>query len=365
MAGRLALALLLVLAGAARGGDRLEVRAVTANVRPPSKDDRDPAARAARLAAALAALKPDLVCLQEVDDALAARLVADLAGAGLAHARRLPSRLLVAARWPIAREDFAAFTLSGPPWRAEGWAGKGLARVGVDAPLGRVVVATTHLATDDLHRRCQALEAADAVGAHGASPPAQAFDRARPPVLLLGDLAAGDDDLARRLLAGRADLSPARGKAPPATSAVLLRPGGDVGVRATRVEAALAGEVARPGLLAVLELRRLDHAPRPDLRGASAAWRAVAAEARPVIVRDRAGAEARAGRGRTRGLVLAALGVALLALGRRRRGGRRGCLLPALGLAALHAATWFMVQGAVLEPYLAQALVKAERQLDD
>lgn len=367
---RAALALVVVVAaaGAARGADRLEARVVTLNARPARADSGADAgaARAARLSAALVALRPDLVCLQEVDEALAERLLPALAAAGLTHARRLPARLVVAARWPIAREDFAAFTLSGPPWRQDGWAGKGVARLGVDTPVGRLVVATTHLTEHEPHRRCQALEAADAVGDHGARPPAQPFDRARPPVVLLGDLGgAGGDDLARRLLLARADLTPAPGAPPASFSAVLLRPGGDVALRATKVVPALEGEVARPGLVATLDLRRLDQAPRPALGHLRTAWRAVAAEARPAVAAAADDARARAAGGRRRGLVLAAVGVALLALGRRKRGGRRGCLLPLAGLTALHAATWFMVQGAVLEPSLEQALTRAARQLDD
>lgn len=391
------LALLLLLTGglltagasAARAADRLQVRVVTQNARglPLGADDQAP--RLARLGAALAALTPDVVCLQEVwDEADAEALAGHLAEAGLSHWRRFPSRLwgsglVVVSRWPIVTEAFTPFTLSGKPHRpghGDWYAGKGLARVTIDTPLGRVLVANTHLNArhegDEYlyHQIGQALEAADAVGDHGARPPAADFDPARPPLLLLGDVDCPLDAAPRRLLAARADLTFA---APDlGGDVVMFRPGGDVAIKVKKVAPALGGEVDlgdgrrgrltdQAGALADLELRRLDRAPRPALHTLTARWRAAAAATAPLVEAELQACRARASAGRSRALLLALVGVALLLAGRKRKGRRQGCLLPLLALAPLHVALWSMYLGAVYERSLEQGLVKAARQLEE
>lgn len=363
----LTLLLALLLAGAAtpaRAADRLELRVVTLDV----VQGGGP-----RLGAALAGLRPDVVCLQSVwSDADAEAITAALREAGLTHAARFPSRLrgsglLIASRWPLGGPTFAPFTLAGAPHQpraSEWWDGPGLARVGVDTPLGRVLVADTRLharGTDDeflLHRLGQSLEVADALGDHGARPPEHDHDPARPPLLLAGRLDLDPDGVPWRLLTTRADLTPA--STPPASEALLYRPGGDVAFKVRDVGPALDGA----GLVAALELRRLGRAPRPGLQALSVRWQAAASEARPLVEAELEACRARGAAHRARGLLLALVGVVLMAAGRRWKGKRRGCLLPLLALVPLHAAVWSTYLGAVHERLLERGLVKAAHQLD-
>lgn len=352
------------LAASARADDRLTVRVVTLD----AVEGGGPT-----LGAALAGLRPDVACLQSVwSEADAQALTDELAKVGLAHAVRFPSRLrgsglLIASRWPVADRTFKAFTLAGEPHRpfaSDWWDGPGVGRASLDTPLGRLLVADARLhARGDgdeffFHQLAQALEAADAVGDHGARPPEHDHDPARPPLLLAGRLDLARDALPWRLLVTRADLTPVDRSA---VEAILYRPGGDVAVTVKEVAPALDGR----GLLAELELRRLGRAPRPALRALTIPWRAAAAEARPLVAQELEASRERGAAHRSRGLVLLVTSLALMAAGwRAKQGKRRGCLLPLLALVPLHAALWSMYLGAVHERLLERGLVQAAWQLE-
>jgi len=324
------------------------------------------------------------------DDDHAATLVRDFASLGLAHHRTFSSHpgnsgLLVVSRWPILSAEFTRFTLAGKPhkpWHADWYGGKGIGCVLIDTPLGPLRVADTHLharysATSNEylhHQLAEALQAADALGDHGARPPAAVFDPVRPPLLLLGDINCVEGSLPRRLLTTRADLTPAAPRL--GIDVVMYRPGGDVSVRVKRTATVLATEVdlgdgARgrlsdhTGVLAVLELRRLPRAPRSTLAHLAPLWSATAAEALPLVDAELAAATQRASAARGRGYLLTLLGGVLLFVGRKKApsGKRGGCVLLALCSVVLHWAVWSMYLGVVYEPYVQRGLTEARARL--
>src|SRR5688500_1423089 len=147
----LLLALLLAVPALAQEPRELTVRAVTLNAWGlPFGLAADREARVRALGPALAALRPDAVCLPEAWlSGHAQALGAAVGNAGLGNSRNFPSRrwgsgLFVASRWPIADAAFTTFTLSGKPhkpWHADWYGAKGLARVLLDTPVGPLAVA--------------------------------------------------------------------------------------------------------------------------------------------------------------------------------------------------------------------------------
>jgi endonuclease/exonuclease/phosphatase family metal-dependent hydrolase len=104
--------------------------------------------RMGRLPAALVALEPDVVCLQEVWLAADRERVAAGLGAGWRVAPASGGGLLLAARHPIAEDLFTPFPAFEGLSVVERMARKGWLEAVVDLPAGRVRVVTTHLAFD-------------------------------------------------------------------------------------------------------------------------------------------------------------------------------------------------------------------------
>lgn len=377
----LALTALALLAAPARADEPpLPIRVVTFNAWGVPVGSEHKEARLARVGAALAALQPDVVALQELwskDDLDAVQR--DLAAGGLRHAERFPSRfgsgLLVASRWQLSTAQFQRFALGGKPhavWHADWWGGKGAARVRVNTPYGAVLLVDTHL-----HARygsqeylptqlSQALELVDVAGEAGTNEWAAALRsdaksfEARLPLVLAGDLNCGVGDLPFELLRARAGLQPA---APDlGIDWVLLRPGTVLGLRVKKVTRALTEPVDlgdgvtaplsdHPAVVVDLELRRLTAPPRVD-RGAVARsqWEELAPEVRTVLEDELAVTGERVVTARVAAAFLLLLTVGAGALARWRRGKRGSCLTVVLAVLLLHLATWGLYFGVIYEP---------------
>ncbi len=380
------LLVLFLLAPVAARADEppLPIRVVTFNAWgvPVGSDDKE--ARLARIGAALAALQPDVVALQELWSREDLDLVQrDLAAGGLRHAERFPSRfgsgLLVASRWQLSTAQFQRFALGGKPhavWHADWWGGKGAARVRVNTPYGAILLIDTHL-----HARygsqeylptqlSQALELADVAGEAGSNEwsaalrtDAKSFE-ARLPLVLAGDLNCGVGDLPFELLRARAGLqTPAPDLGPnQAIDWVLLRSGTVLGLRAKKVTRALTEPVDlgdgvtgplsdHPAVVVDLELRRLTAPPRVD-RGAAARaeWEGLAPEVRTVLQDELEVTGERVVTARVAAAFLLLLAVGGGALARLRRGRRGSCLSVLLALLLLHLATWGLYFGMIYEP---------------
>jgi endonuclease/exonuclease/phosphatase family metal-dependent hydrolase len=339
-------------------------------------------ARVRTLGAELVALKPDVVCLQEVwrgEDGKA--LLAALAAGGLPHGKHwsdglVGSGLLIASRFPLEEMGFHVFTQAGKawkPWHGDWYARKGVALVELATKAGPVRLAVTHL-----HARrgsdeylpiqiTQALEAAKAVGDVGARP---TNDPSRPPLVFAGDINSRRDALPFRLLVAGAALEAPRDDL--RVDWVFARDGASVEAELERVKPILDqpvdlgdGQPAvalsnHPGRLATIELRPLgSRAPTPS---PALAWESVAPEAREVVTRER---DAALGRARwTRGAALTLLlASATLFWVARKKGRWRGCLLVLAAVGLVSLATLFSWMGAVHEPSLAPALDAAREAL--
>ena len=327
-------------------------------------------ARIAAIGARLAALKLDLVLLQEVwVEADGVALGEALAAAGLSHQVHeseglLGSGLLVASRWPITDSDYTPFELSGKlhkPWHGDAWARKGFLEVRLETPLGRLVVVDTHLHAGyggveyEAVQTAQALQLSSALGDLGARPPPQREDGARPPLLLAGDLNVELGSLPFELLRRRCDLRPAKATLG-GIDWVLLRDGGGLRWRVKRVEHALREEVElpegpaplsdHPAVLAELELLAGGPA-RWEPAQREREWLSVAREAHPWLSEERDQAGLLAGRWTRRAVVLLLLGGALLWAGHKRKKKRGQCLLALASLCLLHLAVWAMYLGVV------------------
>ncbi len=382
--------LALVAAPAARADEPpLPIRVVTFNAWGVPVGSENKEARLARIGAALAELKPDVVALQELwskDDLDAVQR--DLAAAGLRHAERFPSRfgsgLLVASRWQLSTAQFQRYALGGKPhavWHADWWGGKGAARMRVNTPYGAVLLVDTHL-----HARygseeylptqlSQALELAAVAGDAGSDQWAEAMRadaksfEARLPLILAGDLNCGNGDLPFELLCARSGLSPA---APDlGIDWVLLRSGTVLALKTRRVARALVEPVDlgdgvtgrlsdHPAIVVDLELRRLTAPPRVD-RGAAAQaeWLGLAPSVRAVLTDELSLTGERVTTARVAAAFFLLLAVGAGALARQRRGKRGSCLSALLAVFILHLATWAVYFGAVYEPVYRDGLEAA------
>lgn len=391
----LAFTALALLAAPRAGADEppLAIRVVTFNAWgvPVGSDHKE--ARLARIGAALAALQPDVVALQELWSKDDLDLVQrDLAAGGLRHAERFPSRfgsgLLVASRWQLSTAQFQRFALGGKPhavWHADWWGGKGAARVRVNTPYGAVLLVDTHL-----HARygsleylptqlSQALELAAVAGepvanewAAALRSDAKSFE-ARLPLILAGDLNSGAGDLPFELLRARAGLQPAAPDLAPdqAIDWVLLRSGTVLGLRVKKVTRALTEPVDlgegvtgplsdHPAVVVDLELRRLTAPPRVDRAAmARADWEALAPEVRTVLEDELALTGERVVTARVAAAFLLLLAVGAGALARWRRGKRGSCLTVLLTVLLLHLATWGLYFGVIYEPGYRDGLAAA------
>ncbi len=391
---RLLWVMVLLLAGSAApaAAGPLRLRVVTFNVWGlPWGIAAHREARLERIGPALAALRPDVVALQEVwVEADGERLRRVLADAGLVHSLHLSdgflgSGLLVASRHPLGAERFTRYEAAGKPhkpFHGDWFARKGVVVVRLDTPAGPVLLADTHLharyGTDEYLpvQVAQALQLIEAVGDFGRRPPEVTGDAARPPLVLAGDLNARWGSLPLRLTLAGAALRPVDEGL--GIDWLLVRDGGALEVRVRRVEAGLLtedvdlGEGVRaplsdhPAVLAELELR-----PRRPVRGAPSprgdpAWPAVAAEARDLLEAARDERDRGGRRGRLRAGALLLVAGAAFAVGRRRRKARRGgWLLMLLALGLLHLAVWALYLGVVYEPGLQQGLEAALGRLDE
>ncbi|MGE0712829.1 MAG: endonuclease/exonuclease/phosphatase family protein [Planctomycetota bacterium] len=366
----LLLALLWASAPAHAAPERERLRVVSFNVWGlPWGISRQRAERIAALGPALAALKPDVVALQEVwVRADGEALTQALAAAGLVHATHehaglLGSGLLVASRYPIEARRFEPYELIGKlhkPYHGDAWARKGILSLTLRTPLGALRLVDTHVHASyggSEYRDVQAaqlLQLAGAAGDFGANPPPERADAARPPLLLLGDLNVRADSLAFRLLCARADLVPASREL--GIDWVLLRDGGGARWKVRKIQETLTDPVdlpsgARPlsdhpAVVADLELQRGPPA-RWDPPGAQRAWREAAAAARPWLTAQRDLAREWSGRWTGRAVFLTVVGALLLFASHRRSKKRGQCLLAALGLLLLHLAVWAMYLGVV------------------
>jgi endonuclease/exonuclease/phosphatase family metal-dependent hydrolase len=382
------IALLLLATPGAAWSKTLELRVVSYNVWGLPwgiADYRE--ARVARIGPALAKLKPDLVALQEVwlpEDGVT--IAKALAAAGLPHSVHqsegfLGSGLLIASRYPIEVEVFSQYRLAGKPhavWRGDWFARKGVLIVRVETPLGMVRFADTHLharyGSDEFMpvQISQALQAADALGAHGAEPSPHADDPARPPLILAGDLNSVVGAHPFELLLARSAIAPTKGKL--RIDWVLARDGGALSARVLRAKHGLTdkvdlGDGARGALSdhpAVLSRVRLEtRAPRRwDPKARQAAWRTTADEALPTVNAALSAAQEDTRRGRTRTVLLLLIAAGVFGLDRRRRRkDKKGCLLPLITLVCLHLSVWTLYKGVVLGPSMAVELEEARRIL--
>ncbi|RMG09414.1 MAG: hypothetical protein D6731_19665 [Planctomycetota bacterium] len=348
--------------------------------------------RLAALGPALAALKPDVVALQEVwVPADGERLARDLAAAGLVHHRHvseglLGSGLLVASRYPLQGARFVEFYLAGKPHRVghgDFYARKGALLLRLDTPAGPLLLADTHwharygTCEYEALQVTQALQVIDLLGDHGARPPARPDDPARPPLVLCGDLNSERGDLPFRLLCAGAALRAPR--APLRIDWLLARDGGRVRVDVLGVRPhALSDPHPLPGGgrarlsdhdAVVVDLRLAPGRPRAEPpEQARERWEAVSAEAIRLLERERAAVRDLQERALGRAVVLG-LASLLLFLGarawsrRKEKPGRLGCALGGASLLALHLLAWAIYFGALFAPYYAAGLARGLARL--
>lgn len=330
-------------------------------------------ARLERVAPAVLALEPDLVCLQEVwveEDGLA--LIEAFKAGGLEHhafesSGLLGSGLLIASRYPIQATRYEAFELTGKlhkVWHGDAWARKGALEVRVKTPLGGLRVVNTHLHASYKGDEYTALQIAQAaqlghfLGDFGINPPQRGGDSARIPLLLLGDLNFRRGEGAFEVLNGIAALDAPSDKLLE-IEWLLTRNGGDVQVKVRKLAHALTEEVElgegslaplsdHPALVCDLRLRRgppQGWSPARD----RVAYAAAAARVRPVLVQARDASLADAARWRNRALVLMVLGGLFMFLTQSKRGpkGKGRCCVSCLSFVFLHVAIWAMYLGVV------------------
>jgi endonuclease/exonuclease/phosphatase family metal-dependent hydrolase len=159
--------------------------------------------------AAIRALDPDVVCLQEVWTARTRAALVEALGPDLSAAQSDRGGLLLLSRWPIREEAFTPYPVTEGLSVVERLAGKGVLDVVVETPAGPLRVVSTHMVAFDVTSREAGLPVLLEVVAR----------RPDLPLVLAGDfnlrrLASDHDALSpsyRRLLdAGCTDAAPPR-----------------------------------------------------------------------------------------------------------------------------------------------------------
>ncbi len=351
--------------------DPIHVRVVTFNAwdMPAGMSDAN-GPRIEKIGAALGALKPDVVCFQELwIDQDAERVVADLAAAGLVHARRYPSGLVgsglqICSRFPIKESSFLRYRCGGQAWKlwhCDFYGGKGIARVRVETPLGPLDVADTHMHAvygDEAEylatRTAEALEAAEFL-----------VEKDGVPLVLAGDLNARKGSLPFELLAHGARFTelPAEDR----IDWVIARSGATLSAKVTSYERALAGPVAlsdgqtrtlsdHEARLAVVTLERAPRVPPREAGGHAPYPRAD--EAFSVLESALAASSTR-----SLGEVLPALIlVSLIGMATRRKKPERVWLRRPLLLCALAATGVLLALAFLFEPRERDGLRDAQRR---
>jgi endonuclease/exonuclease/phosphatase family metal-dependent hydrolase len=236
----------LVSSPAARAESPIRLRLVTWNVWGVPLITTDLDERLAALPDALAALEPDIVCLQELWTARHIESVsARLSQRGLRHFRRFESPdgvtgLIVASKLPLGAAVFRPFSFGRMPhsfWHLDWLVEKGVADVTVETPLGALRLQNTHL---------QAQYRTDGYGAERLAQAVEVVlgsrDRANEPLVVAGDFNGPGDDLPRRTLrdlGGFADAAPHSSE-----DSVYVRGAGEVSLRIVSARTALAGSVS-------------------------------------------------------------------------------------------------------------------------
>lgn len=370
------LALLLVLAFClpARADDQeLEVRVLTFNVWGVPLVSTHRAARWRALEPAIKVLDPKIVALQEVfyDEDVEA-LSAMFRRLGFEHVFRHPHRvgggLLTASRFPIRSARFEAYRAAGRPHsiaRPDFWAGKGIAILELETPLGLLRFANSHLHAQYGRPEefkptvlAQAIQASESLEALGLQPGAPAGSR--PPLILGGDINSAWDDLPFQVLAARAALLPAAPEL--GIDALFSRSGSELSIRSRGARSVFAEPVElddgvrqtlsdHKGIVGDFTLRvapsKLEATPVKD-------WKLLQESAARLL------SEAIARRRRSRlicGAVALLLIGAALALARRKARSKRlkKVALTAIGLGVL-AALYFAL---IYEPMALRALEEA------
>lgn len=375
MFGGIVLSTTLLALGSPVETTPIQVRVLTFNVWglpiiSPSREER-----IERTGRAVAELRPDLVTFQEVWlDEDAGRLAAAMKDAGLVHIQRFQSSwpghsgLLIASSFPIRDVAFKAYTLGRElfrPWHLDFIAGKGMARVRVDTPIGPVDFAGTHAqagyesTTYVPIQVAQMIEASDLLG--------RAFGVDRPPLILAGDLNAAWNEIPIRILEARGGLRPA---APGfGDDAVMFRSGGRIEVRPLEVKRVLEepvrlsdGSMLRlsdhPAILADMELQLCE-----GCAVATAEERSVVREALAVLNSDFQTWSETTDVARGATFALFALAVAAIAIGRKQPRIRRRALY---ATAALFIAVcgWCVHVGFISGPAQLGGLALARTELE-
>jgi len=175
---------LVLLSLATPAEPRPSVRVVSYNTWLFPHVSEDFAGRRDRMGPALAALEPDVLCLQEVWDRGAALTLRGHLRGRLPHARVSGGGLMVLSRWPIVDAAFEPHPVHARLSLAERLAKKGALHVLIDTPFGPLHVVDTHLAHErDGARDGHALQVAALIERLGsrAAP-------GTPPMIVCGDL---------------------------------------------------------------------------------------------------------------------------------------------------------------------------------
>jgi len=309
---------------------------------------------------AVAALEPDVVCLQELWEPRHSELVSKrLAAHGFRDFRRFDgqrgrSGLFVASRWPLRGGAFRPFSIGRMPhslWHLDWMVEKGVGDVLVQTPLGALRLENTHLQaqyrTDGYaaERLAQAVEIV--LGGR------ERTDEAR---LLAGDFNGGGDELPRRTLRDLGNLEDAS----PASDedSVYARSGRDMAVRIVSARTDLPTaldrergirEVLSDHAAVVVDLELLPCANCPRSRRVVSTTRAAAVAS---LERAADSTPFRVVLALLTALALLVLGVAVKRrMGAVTRGSRRQVALRVLTLALLGACfVWCSYLGAVYYP---------------
>ncbi|HEX6276348.1 MAG TPA: endonuclease/exonuclease/phosphatase family protein [Polyangiaceae bacterium] len=232
---------MLAAASPARADAPLKMRVVSWNVWgvPVITPERE--ARMAQIPAALLALEPDVVCLQELWEVRDAERVAKELGArGLVHSRRFDgpggrTGLFVASKWPLGDGRFRPFSLGRRPhslWHLDWLVEKGVAEVTVRTPAGELRLENTHL---------QAQYRTDEYGAERLAQASELIlggrERSADALLVAGDFNGHGDELPRRVIRDLGELEDASPSSSEDT--LYVRGGRDSSLRVLAAKTAL------------------------------------------------------------------------------------------------------------------------------